>query len=624
MSRYMIRGLSQSLYRYLPECWVDFSVSGERNNYLAQIIRWNSEQLEGINKRRLLRVVNRSIQSFKTASSADPTVKSTAGFGDALTEANCKVLTPKHDVEERGAVASISPLTFYCPACHKVYQFNSAETYLNHRKCKTCNVELKQFRQIYFCKCGFATDRHPVYCSKCHSNVDITWSGKLNDYRFHCKKCGNQIQMAKTCEQCGERLTPKAARDSSQYFAYTTNLIDTIDEKTESFISEKSYGPILTIALWLNELKREDFDELVDKGISDDPEKYEKEFQKNYTTLIKAGFPEEQARIAAEITANNSCGNNFLALANTIKGRVTTTEENLTLVAESILEYLFVKELKDRSTLDDASEISKSLNTNANPEKYKEIANQKGIQSAQVCGSIPFVSCSYGYTRVNFEPGDGTVLHAFREEEKGVKNVYASKLKTEGVLFEFDRIKILEWLERNDYIDRDELPDLTDEKAVKLWFVNNIKQDSIKPFSSLDPDEKATYYVYNLIHSISHLLIKSAANLCGLDKNSISEYIMPAIPAVLVYCQNSQGFNLGALFNVFEAYFDKWMETAAGNAQKCIFDPICIERDKACTGCLFLNEVSCQHFNHDLDRSLIIGTVDKDTGKNYYGFWEVT
>ena len=45
---------------------------------------------------------------------------------------------------------------------------------------------------------------------------------------------------------------------------------------------------------------------------------------------------------------------------------------------------------------------------------------------------------------------------------------------------------------------------------------------------------------------------------------------------------------------------------------------------KACTGCLFLNEVSCQHFNHDLDRSLIIGTVDKDTGKNYYGFWEVT
>ena len=197
-------------------------------------------------------------------------------------------------------------------------------------------------------------------------------------------------------------------------------------------------------------------------------------------------------------------------------------------------------------------------------------------------------------------------------------------MKTEGVLFEFDRIKILEWLERNDYIDRDELPDLTDEKAVKLWFVNNIKQDSIKPFSSLDPDEKATYYVYNLIHSISHLLIKSAANLCGLDKNSISEYIMPAIPAVLVYCQNSQGFNLGALFNVFEAYFDKWMETAAGNAQKCIFDPICIERDKACTGCLFLNEVSCQHFNHDLDRSLIIGTVDKDTGKNYYGFWEVT
>lgn len=622
MSRYMVRGLSQSLYRYLPECWVDFSVSGERNNYLAQIIRWNSEQLEGINKRRLLRVVNRSIQSFKAASSPDPTLKSTTGFGDELTESNCKVLRPKHDVDERGAVAAISPLTFYCPKCHKVYQFNSQETYLNHRKCKTCHIELKQFRQIYFCKCGFATDKHPVYCNRCHSNTDITWSGRLDDYWFHCRKCGNKFQMAKKCEHCGDHLTPKAARDSSQYFAYTTNLIDTINEQVESFISDNSCGSLLTIALWLNEINRDEYDDLVNNGITDDPEKYKKEFEKNYATLIKLGLSEEQARIAAEATASNHCGNNYVALAKTMQARLTTTEENLNIVAESILEYLFVKELKDHSTLDDASTISKSLNTNANPEQYKDIAREKGIRTAQVCGNIPFVTCSYGFTRVNSEPGDGTVLHAFREEENGVKNVYASKLQTEGVLFEFDRVMILKWLEKNGFINQDELPDLTDEKAVKLWFVNNIKQGLIKPFSSLDPDEKATYYVYNLIHSLSHLLIKSAANLCGLDKNSISEYIMPAIPAVLVYCQNSQGFNLGALFNVFEAYFDKWLKSADENAKKCIFDPICIERDKACTGCLFLNEVSCQHFNHDLDRSLVIGAVDKDTGKQYYGFWE--
>ena len=38
------------------------------------------------------------------------------------------------------------------------------------------------------------------------------------------------------------------------------------------------------------------------------------------------------------------------------------------------------------------------------------------------------------------------------------------------------------------------------------------------------------------------------------DSESDKRYVMPGVPAVLVYCQNSQGFNLGALFNIFEAY----------------------------------------------------------------------
>ena len=61
MKEQMRRGVSQSLYKYLPESWIDFTVRGsERNNYIAQVLRWNSEKLDGINKNRLLRVVNQS------------------------------------------------------------------------------------------------------------------------------------------------------------------------------------------------------------------------------------------------------------------------------------------------------------------------------------------------------------------------------------------------------------------------------------------------------------------------------------------------------------------------------------------------------------------------------------
>jgi hypothetical protein len=32
--------------------------------------------------------------------------------------------------------------------------------------------------------------------------------------------------------------------------------------------------------------------------------------------------------------------------------------------------------------------------------------------------------------------------------------------------------------------------------------------------------------------------------------------------------------------------------------------------------------VSCQHFNKDLDRSLVVGHIDRATQKRIIGFWE--
>lgn len=622
MKYQMRRGVSQSLYKYLPDSWIDFSVRGEeRNNYIAHVKRWTSDTLDEINKQRLIRVVNQAIQSFAAAGQGSPQ-PNTAGYGAGLTVDNCKVLIPRHDGDERGVVAELSPLTFFCPKCHHVYQYNDSDSYRMNRKCKRCNVELKQFRQIYFCKCGFATDKHPVYCRTCRSSSGITWSGKLGDYNFRCTKCGQKIPMVKFCDTCGQRLNPKVALDPSQYFAYSLSLIDILDEKVERFISETDYGPFLTVACWLGLISRDELTNIIDNGINTDPAAFKKVYEENYNMFISAGLPPEYADTAATANANKACGSKFAGIVDTLRGKIYSSPENLSKVAESILEYLFVNELEDSSSLEDAESISRLLNTNATPEEYENIAKKHGITSVKVCGNIPFISCSYGYTREKSEPDDGVVLHAFKEEHNGIKNIYATKLTTEGVLFEFDRAKILKWLDTNGYIDHDSLPDLSDENEVKLWFANNVKPDLIRPFSTIDPREAATYYVYNLIHTLSHLLIRSAASMCGLDKNSISEYILPGIPAVLIYCQNSQGFNLGALFNLFEAYFDKWIENAYAGAEKCIFDPICIERHKACTGCLFLNEVSCQHFNHDLDRSLIIGAVDRINNTRKQGFWE--
>ena len=619
----MKRGKNQSLYKYLPETWIDFSVRGkERKQYIAKVLRWNSEKLDGINAKRLIRTVNESVHSFENQASAPGPIKPTVGFGAELTKDNCDVLTPKASEEERGIVAQISPLTFYCKLCNKVYQFSSEEEYQKRRYCTNpeCrHAELAQFRQIYFCKCGYATDRHNPRCPE-HGYQYVKWYGNFD---FVCTKCKRPIPMQVKCPVCGDMLRPKVALDPAQFFVFSLSLIDLIDEKLENFISETEYGPYITFAYWLGLISKEELEEIIKNGIVSDPDAYQKVYDQMYKVMFAAFNNETAAATAAKTAADQQCGNRFNDLVNDLKAKIFTGESELSSIAERLLEYDLVTRLDDVSDLASAVNVARLLNTNANPEQYAQIAERFGIKSARVCDRIPFVSCSYGYTRVESEWKEGVQLHALKEEKNGRKNIYATKLNTEGVLFEFDRKKIIQWLLANEITNADEAPNLDSEEEIKIWFLNNIKPSLIHPFSTIDEAaSKETYYVYRLIHSLSHLLIRAAADTGGLGKDSLSEYIFPGVPAVLIYCQNSQGFNLGSLFNTFEAYFDKWMNKAYTSAQKCIFDPICIERQKACMGCLFVNEVSCQHFNKDLDRALVVGHVDRETQRRTIGFWE--
>ena len=82
----MKRGKNQSLYKYLPETWIDFSVRGkERKQYIAKVERWNGVKLENVNAQRLIRTVNDAVQSFASQSTGgNPAVPPVLGFGAEL------------------------------------------------------------------------------------------------------------------------------------------------------------------------------------------------------------------------------------------------------------------------------------------------------------------------------------------------------------------------------------------------------------------------------------------------------------------------------------------------------------------------------------------------------------
>ena len=317
---------------------------------------------------------------------------------------------------------------------------------------------------------------------------------------------------------------------------------------------------------------------------------------------------------------NNPNGLVFEAIAKVSQGLSVSSADELTGLAEEILEYEELKNAKVRLSIQEAEDDAEIINDGIRPD-YLSIAKELGFENVQLCSGVPIISCAYGYSRKE-RSGQGVRLHGFpREMEK--RNVYAAKLETEGVLFVFDKSKVINWLLDNSFISDNDAPQFN-EYSMCMWFMDRVKKNLIAPFDKIDDTDitgKITSSVYTLIHSVSHALISEASEVCGLDKSSLSEYILPNIPAVFIYCSNSQGYNMGALYNAFQTHFDKWLNHARESAKKCIFDPICINQQKACAGCLFLNEVSCQHFNKDLDRSYLCGYYDIKLNKLTKGYW---
>ena len=617
----MHRGLQQALYKYLPENWVDFTQSGGSVTYAVHVDNWNSVQLMGINNKRLLRVINQQINEYKTQNGEGSVV----GFPSVINEEFVDVLTPKVSDNIAAIQTSVKPWVFVCNKCGNVRQYYSYDEFKRKEfdRCK-CGEHLTQLRMIRVCKCGYADG---VFVPKCktpgHGTTYMKRKGSGLD--FVCQKCGQRASLPHYCPECKQEIKIKPALDSSNYIPFSLSLIDLLDKQKDVFLdSEKDgRGEQVVIAQYLSLITQDSYKSIIKNGKVTQADEFESALQAEAESLRAAGLDEATINMVIDAKRRTNPGNQiFEALSKVSNGITSVSSEGLKLIAEEILEYDELIDAKITLTLEKAEEDAELVNDGIRPD-YRSICEQLGFSNAQLCSAVPIVFSSYGYTRLE-RCGEGVKLHGF-PQEMAKRNVYATRLETEGVLFELDRAKVLNWLLENGFICQNDMPTDMSDEGIKMWFLDRIHPDLIMPFSEIDGNGNGaiTKYVYTLLHSISHALINEASEICGLDKSSLSEYILPNIPAVFIYCSNSQGFNMGALYSAFQTQLDKWLKRAFERVKKCIFDPVCINKEKACAGCLYLNEVSCRHFNKDLDRSYLCGYFDNQEQKKLKGYWEI-
>lgn len=645
MSRLMERSIHQALYKYLPEQWGDFYDKDARISYSMKVTDWNSIPLENVNKERIFSEVKNEVTQFMLRGGR------VIGLNPAtMNPSNFVVLTPKASGNPQipDIVSNISPLTFFCTKCHSVKVFPNSSFFINNprnSKCDKpgCNGELKQIGLIYACTCGWAGPLVPNKCNTPgHGIHNLTY--RAGDFKFTCKLDGIRVEMMKRCSECNTTLFPKNIATGDIFVPFNFTMIELLEQLEEKFVLEVQNSSHVVISKWIGRTGEEEYKKII-KYDKNNEEMFSSMETSLFRSLVESGLPEEQARAIARSTVQRNNPENIIdEKANEVKPLIYANhldnEYTLKKTAISILEYNTI--LDSGVSISILEGANKALQGNSifSIDEYLEVEKKYGFKSIKACGNIPILNCVYGYTRLGYDPKDlpngDLTLRAIKQEVPGQRNVYATRLTTEGILFELDRGRIIKWLIDNGVLDNNQAPDVDNDEELKLWFINNIDLGAINSFSKIDKSSsKYTYYVYNLIHSLSHALIKESEDFSGLDKNSLAEYLFPSVPAFFIYCQNTQGTSLGSLFSLFGSVLHKWLSKTNENMNKCVFDPICIDgvrrgeqgglvgddTDIACIGCLYINEVSCRHFNKDLNRRFIIGYTDVNNNKTY-GYWE--
>ena len=636
----MKRSKTQAVYRFLPEMWISEKDDSERA-VSAKIKNWNYIKMSDIYEDFIEGEIKRQIKLFGDRGgdiSAFDLSPDTHSF--AIVETACNEGIP--DI-----IGEISPLVFYCSSCGTVSDLRNPDAGDKYTwKCKNPDCgkwAVKQLQMIYACECGYA---QPIKIPHVQGVKNFKFRPNETQYKMFYRSGNSEkpAEFVQICPNCNSRLVPDNANSGRNYKPFMLKVINLVDQRNGQFYKKGIDAQKTIVCRWFDKLSTADYEEIlnnIELAFSDafKSDAQRRNVKQQVRALIDAGMlPPEMFESAVnnmlQNAPNTKSVERYVAMCDDLFSRKKTENpvgyaEWLSQFSFKLMQYDTLKYAKRIITLEEA--IQRQLDTEFidSPEEVTALNKKMGIANMQVSCDIQIINCTYGYSRRVADPKNSTnkncrlKLNAYDRTRDGTANlVYGAKLDTEGILFEISQRKIVEWLYKNNIISEEQLPDLDDDISVKKWFAQYVHSDVISMFGEIDDSEKITKNVFALLHSMSHAFMNSAGELSGLSGNSLTEIILVETASIFIYAQTSQGIPLGALSGMAESNYAYFLKKAFDEAKNCVFDPICTERDDtACSACLIIPEISCNHFNAELGRKYLysIDGVDNPT----VGFWEM-
>lgn len=230
-------------------------------------------------------------------------------------------------------------------------------------------------------------------------------------------------------------------------------------------------------------------------------------------------------------------------------------------------------------------------------ESYGAAIKSAGLGAVELFDKFPVMVGQYAYTRGAPGPGQST-LRPFRSRA-GVFTVYGEVAETEALLFMLSASRVWEWLRRLELISG-EHPE--NERACRSALLQACDFPGWQGGGNA-----AGQRLVVLIHSLAHRAIRLLAVHAGIERNSLSELLVPSHLGFYLYASARGDFVLGGLQAVFESELDTFLKSLLHDEHRCALDPGCERGGAACTACLHIGEPSCRMYNAQLSRTTLFG-----------------
>ena len=511
------RSLSQVVFRFLPEQTVNL------DSAIWRVNRWVQPRTLQVDvnvvRADLLRAVHRYAINGRDGDLADRLRR----------QEPIHVITP-NDEEDAGVAVVPFPENYRCSRCGRIENGNS-------RTCKCGADAWKQLQFVAYHQCGKLDTPWIPRCNE-HKQVRVNFprTTATQDLHFECPVC--KIEIARgfrflRCECGNGTLSYNVHRAAVVFTPHSTVIVNPPSQNVATRF--KSEAAVRQALAWL-----------LAGMVEDDPLAGRPTIDSLVADLVTKNIPEDTARKMAELAASED-------------PEAVVTDDPLEGVMLGPTERQEAEEAALRlayATVGGRRRVA-HLSTGASPEaqvRYQQLypaALQRAkLDAIELLDDFPVLNAVYGYTRGG-DSADST-LRSF-PGGGGTVRIHGQLAHTEGLLFRLDPVHVGRWLHA-----RGLLPTTPTSAADARLAVLRDAQIP-RPGEELDaPTFGST--VLTLIHSYAHRVLRRISAFSGIDRDSLSEYLIPLHLAFVVYPSTRGDFVLGGLQALFEHDLDKAVE----------------------------------------------------------------